>query len=264
MKFTTCADRPLMAPCQLPTHEFQIDPYVGCAHLCHYCYALNQAETDWSEEIQLHRDLENRLARELDQVEPQRVYMGYETDPYQPGEAEHEQTRTVLGMLLSRGFSASILTKSDLVVRDLDILTAMPDAAVSFSLAFIDDSMRRVFEARTLPTGRRMDALRQCKRAGLRTSAMVCPVIPYLTDPVAIIEQIRHDADKVWVFGLSVREETESNWQTMQGLIEEHFPSVAEKARQAIFDRDHPYWAELRAKLEDRYASELFELSVHL
>ena len=67
--------------------------------------------------------------------------MGYHTDPYQPCEAEYQQTRKVLELLFEKGFSASILTKSDLVVRDVDILAEMKDAAVNVSVAFNDNLM---------------------------------------------------------------------------------------------------------------------------
>jgi DNA repair photolyase len=263
MQYRECSDRPILAPCPLPSHEYQIDPYVGCAHRCRYCYALNKAESDWSREIRFHRDMESRLADALERIDPQRVYMGYETDPYQPCEAELRQTRAVLELLLSRGGSASILTKSDLVIRDLDVLTAMPDAVVGFSLAFEDDGVRRIFEANTMPTPRRMEALSECKRAGLRTSAMICPVIPWVTDPFPLIERVGKDADKVWVFGLSMLDESDPNWKAVHSLLREHFPDVCERSREAVFDRVHPYWAGLRADLEDAYADEPFELSIH-
>ena len=263
MRYGTCSDRPILAPCSLPTHDFQIDPYVGCAHLCRYCYALNRAETDWSEEIRLHRELKARLARELDAVAPQRVYMGCETDPYQPCEAEFRQTRTALEMLLERGFSASILTKSDLPVRDLDLLTAMDDAVAGFSLAFADDAVRTVFEVDTMPTSRRMEALRRCKRAGLRTSAMICPVVPYVNDPAPLIEHVRNDVDKVWVFGLSMGDKTDANWQAVRTALQNHFPAEFQRCKEAIFDRNAPYWTELRDRITAMFSHEEFELSVH-
>ena len=105
---------------------------------------LPQAETDWSKEILIHNDIIDQLSEEIDKIPPQTIYMGYHTDPYQPSEANYYQTRKVLELFFKNGFSASILTKSDLIVRDIDILKKMNAAAVSVSVAFNDNRTRRL------------------------------------------------------------------------------------------------------------------------
>lgn len=65
MRITTCSHRPILVPCRLKKPNYQIDPYVGCAHYCRYCYALNQAETDWTKEIQTYKDIDRQLSGEL-------------------------------------------------------------------------------------------------------------------------------------------------------------------------------------------------------
>ncbi|MCP4577402.1 MAG: radical SAM protein, partial [Deltaproteobacteria bacterium] len=117
MNIKPCDNRPALNPCTLKDRNYQVDPYIGCEHYCYYCYALNQAETDWSKEVLIHKDITSQLESELAGIPPQLIYMGWETDPYQPCEAECRQTRQVLELLLEKGFSASILTKSDLVLR---------------------------------------------------------------------------------------------------------------------------------------------------
>ena len=73
------------------------------------------AQTDWSKEIKTYKKIVEQLSEEIDKIPPQTIYMGYHNDPYQPCEAEYHQTRKVLELFLKKGFSASILTKSDLV-----------------------------------------------------------------------------------------------------------------------------------------------------
>ena len=145
LKVSVCTNGPILSPCGLKDLDYQVDPYVGCEHYCYYCYVLAQAETDWSKEILIHNDIVDQLSEDIDKVSPQTIYMGYHTDPYQPREVEYRQTRKVLELFLKNGFSASILTKSDLVIRDIDILKEMNDAAVSVSAAFNDNSTRRLF-----------------------------------------------------------------------------------------------------------------------
>jgi len=89
-------------------------------------------------------------------------------------------TRKVLELLKENGFSASILTKSDLVVRDIDILKEMNDAAVSVSVAFNDNRIRQQFEANTIDTELRIEALRKLREAGIKTSALICPAITFI------------------------------------------------------------------------------------
>ena len=92
MKVSVCTNRPILSPCGLKDLDYQVDTYVGCEHYCYYCYALAQAETDWSKEILKHKEIVNQLSGEIDKVSLQTIYMGYHTDPYQPCEAEYHQT----------------------------------------------------------------------------------------------------------------------------------------------------------------------------
>jgi DNA repair photolyase len=100
-------------------------------------------------------------------IQPQSIYMGWHTDPYQPCEKEYCQTRQVLELLQPKGFSASILTKSDLILRDMDVLRNMDQASVSVSVAFKDNAVRQLFEADTMDTEPRIDALRKFKAEGV-------------------------------------------------------------------------------------------------
>jgi DNA repair photolyase len=86
MRVRVCARRPIVQPCSLEGHAFQIDPYVGCEHRCSYCYALNQAETDWGREVLSYQDIAGQVSDELAGLEPQSINMGCNSGPYQPCE----------------------------------------------------------------------------------------------------------------------------------------------------------------------------------
>ena len=107
--------QPVLLPCSLPGYEYQLDPYMGCGHQCLYCYALCSQNGGWMNEVRSYKNLSERLADQVSQLDPQPIYMGWYSDPYQPIEAERCQTRESLQVLLDAGFSACILTKSDLV-----------------------------------------------------------------------------------------------------------------------------------------------------
>ncbi|MCP4178759.1 MAG: radical SAM protein [bacterium] len=249
MKITICTHRPLLMPCALEDFEFQLDPYVGCAHNCHYCYALNQAETDWSNEIQIHRDIVDQLDNELTAIPPQNIYIGWNADPYQPSESSCKQTRKVLELLSEKGFSVTILTKSDLVVRDIDLLKNMKNASIGISFAF-DKKTRSLLEGYTLCNNVRISALKKLKKAGIDTYAMICPVLPYITDVKSLINILAPHSDTIWVYSLSMSEHTDINWLNTKTILSSHFPELIEKIEAAAFSPQHPYWKKLRANLE--------------
>ena len=264
MKVSNCSHRPIIVPCSLKNFDYQVDPYIGCEHYCYYCYVLQNAETDWSEEIQVHEDMAAQLGQALEKISPQKIYMGYYTDPYQPCEGEYRQTRTALEIMLERGFSASILTKSDLVCRDIDFLKEMKGASVSVSVAFNDNPTRRLFEASTMDTEKRVDALRKLQDAGIKTSALICPVIPYVTDVMSLIDCMAPLTETIWIYGLSIEQTSGQNWKNVVGILKEHYPHNHEEITQAVLTNDHSYWKDLRENLSNLQNEKDLNLSIHL
>jgi len=264
MKVSICKRRPILSPCGLKGIEYQVDTYIRCEHYCYYCYVLPQAETDWSKEILIHSDIIDQLSNELDKIPPQTIYMGYHTDPYQPCEAVYRQTRKVLELFLKTGFSASILTKSDLVVRDIEILKEMNDAAISVSVAFNDNRTRRLFEANTIDTEKRIEALNKLKEAGVRTGALLCPIIPHITDAIQLIDMLEPYADVIWIYGLSINDRSDQDWLNIQNIISSQSPNLIEKIEPAVFSKDHSYWAELRESLEIQKKDRKLNLNIHI
>jgi DNA repair photolyase len=264
VQITTCSRRPVLEPCGLKNLNYQIDPYVGCEHYCLYCYALKNAETDWTKEIRIHEDITSRLRTELSLAPPQTIYMGYNTDPYQPCEVELLQTRSILELLLEMGFSASFLTKSNVFERDMDILLQMDDARISISTAFNDDGVRSLFEANTTSTEARIAALAKMHKAGLKTSALICPIIPYITNAMELIDNLEPITDTIWIYGLNIQDRDGLNWKNVQGVLESEFADKQEEIEDAVFDKEHPYWANLRHKLEQRKNSWNVNLKIHV
>lgn len=216
------------------------------------------------QEIRIHKDIVDQLKGEIDKIQPQSIYMGYYTAPYQPCEAEYRQTRQVLELFLKKGFSASILTKSDLVVRDIDILKEMDDASVSVSVAFNDNQTRELFEANTMATGNRIEALRQLKEAGVRTGALVCPVIPHITNASQLIERLAPCTDVIWIYGLSIQDRRGQNWQNMHAILNRNFPDLTEQIEPAIFSKEHTFWLQLRKRLTALKKDRQLNLNIHL
>jgi DNA repair photolyase len=250
MKVRTCSKRKIVQPCSLRGYAYQIDPYIGCEHHCYYCYALNQAETDWNEEILIYPDFAAQLSDELAEIDPQPIYLGWYCDPYQPSEEFHLQTRVALQTLAQKGFSFCILTKSGLVTRDIDLIAQMPGSSVGFSIAFHDETIRRIFEVNAPANDGKLKALQQLKASGVRTYTLVCPVMPFITEAETLIEMVAPHSDTIWFYALSMEKETDRNWRFVSQILDEHFPELTEQYRRIAFSSTHSYWAELHKKLE--------------
>lgn len=182
-----------------------INPYRGCEHGCFYCYARpshcylgHSAGLDFETELYAKPDAARLLERELAnpryQVKP--IALGTNTDPYQPIERRLAITRSILEVLAAADHPVAIVTKSALVVRDIDILAPMAAkrlAKVALSVTTLDRKLARAMEPRAATPPKRLEALRQLSAAKIPTAVMVAPVIPALNDHEieAILEAAR-------------------------------------------------------------------------
>jgi DNA repair photolyase len=171
-----------------------INPYAGCEHGCIYCYARPShgyrglsAGLDFETKLFAKVNAAELLRREL--AAPgyccEVIVVGANTDPYQPIEREWKITRSVLEVLAEHDHPVAIITKSALVERDMDILSAMAKknlARVHVSITTLDHEVSRYLEPRTSAPTRRVQTLRALREAGIPTGVMVAPVIPFLTD----------------------------------------------------------------------------------
>jgi DNA repair photolyase len=174
-----------------------INTYRGCSHSCMYCFARPTHEylgldigADFNSKIVVKINAVERLRAEL--ADPswrgERIAMGTNTDPYQRAEGKYRLTRGVLEVLTEHANPFSILTKSALVTRDLDVLTeaaARTDVTVNFSIGTLDERVWRATEPGTPHPRRRVDAMRRLAEAGIRTGALMAPILPGLSDAPA-------------------------------------------------------------------------------
>jgi len=177
-----------------------INPYRGCEHGCIYCFARPthaylglSPGLDFESRLYMKPDAPELLERELSarNYAPRTIAIGTNTDPYQPIERRYTIMRRILEVLERAGHPVGIVTKSNLVTRDIDILSRMASrklVRVGISVTSLDARLARVMEPRAPTPERRLDALRELAAAGIPTTVMVAPVIPALND--AEIERI--------------------------------------------------------------------------
>ncbi len=187
--------RSAVSPSGLPGLDFAINPYKGCAHSCAYCYAKDvtrfEPSLPWGAVVEVKAGIVQRLKKELDRGGPRGVYgVGTVTDPYQPLEKEYELTRGCLAMLRRHGARASVLTKSALVLRDLDILRGWEGAEVGMSIGSADRSVTDLIEPHAPPPERRFQALGKLSGEGVPAYLMAAPIIRGLTDSKGSVSEI--------------------------------------------------------------------------
>ncbi|MGD0147870.1 MAG: PA0069 family radical SAM protein [Xanthobacteraceae bacterium] len=171
-----------------------INPYRGCEHGCVYCFARPthaylglSPGLDFESKLFMKPNAPELLERELSApgYVPKVIAIGTNTDPYQPIERRYKIMRRILEVLDSAGHPVGIVTKSALVLRDLDILARMAKrdlVKVALSVTTLDAKLARTMEPRAATPPRRLDTLRQLVKAGVPATAMVAPVIPALND----------------------------------------------------------------------------------
>ena len=188
-----------------------INPYRGCEHGCVYCFARPthaylglSPGLDFESKLFVKPDAPALLERELSapNYTPRTIAIGTNTDPYQPIERRYEIMRQILEVLEQAGHPVGIVTKSTLVVRDIEILARMAKrnlVKVAISVTTLDPKLARIMEPRAPTPSRRIEALRQLSAAAVPTAVMVAPIVPAIND--AEIERILDAAAAVGVSG---------------------------------------------------------------
>jgi len=171
-----------------------INPYRGCEHGCTYCFARpshaylgHSAGIDFEREIYVKVNAPELLRRELanPRYTPKPIAMGTNTDPYQPAERKHKLMRGILKVLLEARHPVTIVTKSALIVRDLDLLTKLNKlglVSVGISVTSMDHKLSRFMEPRASTPARRLEAIRLLSESGIPVRVMAAPMIPAIND----------------------------------------------------------------------------------
>ena len=170
-----------LTPSGLEGFDWALNPYMGCAHRCAYCYApsvLGLDRVTWGCSVEARQNLPALLSRELRRKEQGVVGISTVTDPYQPAERRYQITRFCLERLSRHDWPVCVLTKSDLVVRDIDLLEAFSDCEVGLTVTTLDEHQRRLMEPGAPPVARRLAAMRLLSDSGIPTYAFIGPIYP--------------------------------------------------------------------------------------
>ncbi|MBI4653911.1 MAG: radical SAM protein [Nitrospirae bacterium] len=214
--------RSILSKTGIPGRKYCINPYVGCVHGCKYCYATFMKRftghtEPWGSFVDVKLNAHEILKKELKRAERGNIIISSVTDPYQPIEAEYFITRKCLEVLTLFQFPVDILTKSPLVLRDVDVISKLKDAEVGLTITTDNDNVRKIFEPKAPSITARIEALKKLYKSGIKTYVFIGPILPMGTESLAreikpyvqniLIDRMNYESKVRWLYKKHYMEE---------------------------------------------------------
>ena len=227
MKITEKEAKTIITKSKLPGSDYVVNPYSGCSFGCAYCYAdfmrkfTGHLDDEWGEYVDVKKNTADVFKKELKGIDTKVkknnefkkgsrpvIFFGSVTDPYQGVEAKYELTRKCLKIIADseckNDLDISLLTKSPLVTRDIEIFKQIHNLEIGITVTSTDNNMSRIFECNAPPVSLRIDALKELNKSGINTYAFVGPLLPVFVKEESnlkkLFKQIKDTGtEKVWI-----------------------------------------------------------------
>lgn len=220
---------------KLPGIDYSLNPYLGCSFSCSYCYVpylFRMKKEEWKN-VKAKVNMPSLLRKELRKKEKGIVGISSSTDAYQPHERKYEITRKCIQLLAEYGWKIDILTKSDLVMRDMDIIKGSKDAKIGVTITTFNEEIIKEWEPHASKPQSRLEAIKKFSEAGLSTYIFFGPVFPFMNDEeikYCVEEFINSGVKEVIVDSLHIK-------QGMANEIERIFPGISKVRYDEIFKK---------------------------
>ncbi len=237
--------------------NYSLNCYTGCTHGCVYCYArfmqrFHPHDEAWGKFVDVKINAVEVLKRQLRLLKPGEVFISSACDGWQPVEARYLLTRRCCELLLEFGFRVNLLTKSVLVLRDLDLFSRRK-VRVGISAATLDEGLGKLWEPQAPGVEERLRVVGEARGAGLETTIMFAPLLPLLSDgrdSLCVLFQRAADfeVDSIWVDALNPRPRV---WPSVARLLTDHFPELRRRYYGIMFNNKlrTAYLAQLRSEV---------------
>jgi len=221
--------------------DYSLNCYTGCTHGCVYCYArymqrFHPHPEPWGGFVDVKVNAVEVLQRQVGRMAPGAVFVSSACDAWQPMERDRRLTRACVALLLEYGFRVNALTKSALVLRDLDVF-AGANGRIGVTVTCLDEGLRRLWEPNASPVEERFRVLAEARDAGVETAVMFGPLLPFLSDDQDTLEAMfaraaELDVSVIWTDALNPRPKV---WESVSAFLERHFPELRERYRRMLF-----------------------------
>ena len=233
----------------LPIAGFTVNPYIGCAHACKYCYA------DFMKRFTNHKEKWGTFVdvkywpniKNPQKYSGKTIIVGSVTDGYHPCEKEFKKTREFLKELEGVDANLIITTKSSLILRDLDLIKKFPDPIISLSINTLDEEFRKDMDNAS-PISERLNTLKRFHDEGIKTVCFVSPIFPGITDVFEIINEVSDYVDYIWLENLNLRGAYK---KVILDYIREKHPDLELLYEDIYKHKNMDYWSELDKKIKN-------------
>lgn len=228
MKINEILTKSALTKSNLPGADFVINPYIGCRHSCIYCYADFMCRftghncENWGTfvDVKINSPETINLSKlSSDDL----ILIGSVTDPYQSIEAKYKLTRKCLEVLLDSQPNIEILTKSPLILRDINLLKKFKNLRVGISIGVLDEKYSRELEPFAPSPKKRLEALKTLHESGIKTYLFISPIFPEISEVYELIDQSRNFVDEILFENLNIRE---NNKRRILNFIRQNKPSM--------------------------------------
>lgn len=228
--------------------DYVINPYVGCPNKCLYCYAaymssFSKHSEEWGEFIDI-----KRTSKKINiyKIKDKKVMISTVTDPYNSFEEKYKTTRMIMEQLAKSEAYITIVTKSKLVLRDIDLFKKMKHVEIALSISLLDENLKKKIEPHSSSIKERLETLKGLKQNGIKTIVFISPVIPEITDFKQIIEATKDYTDEYWFDRLNLR----SSFKTkMFRFINEEYPIYNSLYENIYIKKNSQYFDELSEEI---------------
>lgn len=238
--------RNIFTKSNLPSADYSVNPYVGCSHACKYCYASFMKKfTGHSEQWGAFVDVKYwEKIKNPNKYDGKQVFIGSVTDPYMPIEAKYERTRALLEELQGSNSRITIATKSDLVLRDMELIKSFPNIMVSFSINTLNEEFKEVMD-NAVSIERRINAMKILHENGIDTTCFISPIFPG-TDVKSIIMKVREHCSSICLENLNLRGDYK---ETVLNYIRAEYPKLFQLYHEIYNKGKRDYWEKLTEEI---------------
>lgn len=252
LKIREIEAKSIITKSRLPDSNFVINPYIGCIHGCIYCYArfmkrFTGHNEPWGQFVDIKINGADLILKGSGKYKDKSITIGSVTDPYQSIERKYGITRKILEKLIPLQPSLCIITKSDLITRDVDLIKQFKDCIVAISLSTSNEKVRRNLEPAAPLLDKRLNAQKELHKEGIKIALFISPIFPEITDWKAIIKETSGFVYEYWFENLNLYPSIEGN---VYAFLSKYRPELIEKYKE-IYSKNNGYWNEEQIRIEE-------------
>jgi len=243
IKINKIRAKTIIVKTNLPEGDFVINPYVGCMHGCKYCYArfmkrFTGHTEPWGSFVDVKINALDLIPKDTNKYRGKSITISSVTDPYQPIERKYKITRKILERLIPLQPNLDLITKSDLVVRDIDLFKQFKNCMVTLSFSITNEKLRKQVELLSSPAKQKINALKELHKAKIPTALFISPVFPQITDWIKIINETQSFVDEYWFENLNLYPSIKGE---IYSFLKKNRPELIEIYKK-IYSKNNNYW----------------------